>query len=512
MTVPAPVPTARREPTPRRDPTVERMLHTVLMPGFQGTAETLPDWLHRALDAGLGGVTYFTPNLSRGAEPLSARLHAAHPRLLIASDEEGGPVTRLDAAHGSPYPGNAALGRVDDPATTERVARAIGADLRSAGIDVDFAPPVDINVNPRNPVIGVRAFGARAEVVSRHGAAFVAGLRAAGVAATAKHFPGHGDTHVDSHHALPVIDRSPTQLAERELVPFHAAVRAGARLVMPGHIRIPALGSAPASVNPRAYALLRGELGFDGVAVTDALDMRALAHHFTGSGASPAPRDIATAAVAALRAGADLLCLGNPATLAPGQDAAVLSAVLDALREAVHADEIPHTRLAAAAARVTALAAWSERVRATTRPGPGDDRHRLGVATARRALCTHGTVTRLTEPTWVVLVDVRHGTSPVADSPQSWLADALRHRGHEVASADGASPMDAPVVILASDPDTPEARAARAEYARRDPVLVVTGWPRHTEHPHVVWTYGNSAASAQAAAEALCGRDPDEAT
>ena len=139
---------------------------------------------------------------------LTDSIMAANPYAIIAVDEEGGDVTRLFAATGAPFPGNAVLGRLDDVDTTRDTAAAIGWSLREAGCTVNFAPCVDVNSRSDNPVIGVRSFGSDADLVARHGAAWVAGLQSTGVAATAKHFPGHGDTAQDSHVSLPVVNRS----------------------------------------------------------------------------------------------------------------------------------------------------------------------------------------------------------------------------------------------------------------------------------------------------------------
>src|SRR5205085_1151989 len=141
---------------------------------------------------------------------------------------------------GSPYPGNAALGAADDPALTESVARSMGLELRSAGVDLDLAPVVDVNSNADNPVIGVRSFGADAVLVARHTRAYVTGLQAAGVGACVKHWPGHGDTAVDSHLGLPVLDAPLETLRRREVVPFEEAVRAGALAVMTAHVVVSA--------------------------------------------------------------------------------------------------------------------------------------------------------------------------------------------------------------------------------------------------------------------------------
>src|SRR4051794_17311061 len=284
---------------------LDLLVNSCLMPGFAG--RSLPEWTARALGEGLAGVCLYGANLPRdgGASDavaaISRSVRALRPDGLVALDEEGGDVTRLDYRVGSRYPGNLALGMVDDPALTMAVATAIGADLRRAGVTVDFAPSVDVNSDPRNPVIGVRSFGADPGVVARHGAAFVRGLQAAGVAATAKHFPRHGATTVDSHLALPVIAVDQPTFRSRELPPFAAAVQAGAELVMTSHVVFSALDPEPATLSRRLLVdLLRGEVGFAGVVVTDALDMAGVR----------AALGIPRAAALALAAGADLLLVG----------------------------------------------------------------------------------------------------------------------------------------------------------------------------------------------------------
>src|SRR6185312_7867203 len=171
----------------------------VLQPGFvNDDSGRVPDWVRRALtEDGLGGVAYYGRNIAATPErtgELSAALRAENPHVLVAVDEEGGDVTRLDVATGSAFPGNYALGHVDDPELTETVARQIGRSLWRAGINLNYAPDADLNTNPDNPVIGTRSFGSDPEVAARHSAAYVRGLQAAGVAGCAKHFPGHGDT------------------------------------------------------------------------------------------------------------------------------------------------------------------------------------------------------------------------------------------------------------------------------------------------------------------------------
>ena len=282
---------------------------------------------------------------------------AENPYAIIAIDEEGGDVTRLFAATGAPFPGNAVLGRLDDLDTTRDTAAAIGWSLRRAGCTVNFAPCVDVNSRSDNPVIGVRSFSSDAERVARHGRAWVAGLQSTGVAASAKHFPGHGDTAQDSHVSLPVVNRSLDELRRRELLPFAAAIEAGCRVIMTSHIMLPKLDpDHPATMSRIVlHDLLRGELGFSGVVVSDALDM---------AGASGS-LGMAGAAVAALQAGCDLLCLGteNSDDQLADIERAVSSAVADGTLAA--------NRVREATSRVRGLAADLEAARGGSRAASG---------------------------------------------------------------------------------------------------------------------------------------------
>jgi beta-N-acetylhexosaminidase len=314
-----------------------------LLPGFAGTS--LPVWLRDRLRAGLGGVCLFAQNISSPGQlrSLTDAILAANPYAIIAIDEEGGDVTRLFAATGAPFPGNAVLGRLDDLTTTRETAAAIGWSLRRAGCTVNFAPCVDVNSRSDNPVIGVRSFSSDAERVARHGRAWVEGLQSTGVAASAKHFPGHGDTAQDSHVSLPVVNRSLDELHRRELLPFVGAIEAGCRLIMTSHILLPQVDpNHPATMSRIVlHDLLRGELGFSGVVVSDALDM---------AGASGS-LGMAKAAVAALQADCDLLCLGTENT-----DTQLADIEL-AVRNAVAAGTLGANRVREAVSRVRGLAA-----------------------------------------------------------------------------------------------------------------------------------------------------------
>ncbi|HWP34836.1 MAG TPA: beta-N-acetylhexosaminidase, partial [Thermodesulfobacteriota bacterium] len=320
---------------------LRRLAAGCLLPGFPGAVP--PDWIRRWLQDGLGGVVLYRRNVVDAGQVrrLTAALAAESDALLVAVDEEGGDVTRLEAAGVSASPGAAALGAADEPALTEAVARALGADLAALGVNLDLAPVADVNTNPANPIVGVRAFGADPGLVARHVAAFVRGLQAAGLGACAKHFPGHGDTAADSHLELPSVAAGPETLAARELVPFRAAIEAGVRAVMTAHVLVPALDQVPATVSRRVlHDLLRCELRFAGLIVTDALEMRAVS----------AALGVEETAVRALAAGADALCLGHDL----GEEA--LARVADAVVSAVRGGRLAEERLAEAAARVRAAA------------------------------------------------------------------------------------------------------------------------------------------------------------
>ncbi|WP_416968676.1 glycoside hydrolase family 3 protein [Streptomyces sp. 4F14] len=352
--------------------TVARDALAVLQPGFTGT--TAPDWLLRRLDEGLTSVGLFARNIA-GPEQLSdltAELRKARPEVVVAVDEEGGDVTRLEARRGSSFPGNLALGVVDDTDLTYGVAAELGRRLAACGVTLDWAPSADVNTDPDNPVIGVRSFGADPALVARHTAAYVTGLQSAGVAACAKHFPGHGDTSVDSHESLPRIDVPYEVLAARDLPPFRAAIAAGTRAIMTAHILTPALDpTRPATLSRRTLDLLRRDLAYDGLIITDGMEMRAIADTY----------GIERGTVLAIAAGADAICVGGGLS-----DDETVTRLRDALIAAVHTGDLPEERLAEAADRVRALAAWTRRgARGHSEAGGGVGAG-VGLEAARRAV------------------------------------------------------------------------------------------------------------------------------
>jgi beta-N-acetylhexosaminidase len=283
----------------------------------------MPPALGAALDAGTYGATIlFKRNLAittvggGGAVPqevcdldalvaLNAALHRRAPDgtpALIAIDQEGGLVQRVraPATMWPPMMAHDQLGR-DDVAVAEQVGKAVGDELRALGLDIDFAPVLDVHTNPANPIIGDRAFGHDADTVTRRALAFARGLDAAGVIACGKHFPGHGDTDTDSHLELPRVDHDWDRLEKVELAPFRAAAVAGLPMIMTAHVVFAALDAQrPATLSePVVTGLLRKKLGYRGVIVSDDLDMRAIAAHM----------GVDHAAVGAIRAGCDVLLL-----------------------------------------------------------------------------------------------------------------------------------------------------------------------------------------------------------
>src|SRR5262245_32215430 len=325
-------------------PTDRELALRTLMPAFPGTVA--PDWARQLVAEGLGGLALFGGNVvdHEQVAGLTAALRAERSDVIVAIDEEGGDVTRLWYATGSPYPGNAALGVVDDVELTRAIYGSIGAELAGVGVTLDMAPAIDVNSIDDNPAIGTRSFSSDPRLVAVHAMAAVTGLQEAGVAACAKHFPGHGATELDSHMDLPLVDATEELLWRRELPPFQAAVAAGVRAAMTAHIRIPVLtGDLPATFSPEALIrLLRKELGFEGTIISDGLEMRG------ASGAIGVPE----AAVRALVAGNDLLCIGGDYAK-PGAVGAeeIVEATVTAIVQAVRVGRLSPERLADAAAR-----------------------------------------------------------------------------------------------------------------------------------------------------------------
>ncbi|WP_062642259.1 glycoside hydrolase family 3 protein [Streptomyces maremycinicus] len=500
--------------------TLTRDALTVLQPGFPGT--TAPDWLLRRLGEGLASVGLFGRNIASPEQlaSLTAQLRAERDDVLVAIDEEGGDVTRLEVRTGSSFPGNHALGAVDDVALTLEVAAELGRRLAECGVNLNWAPSADVNSNPANPVIGVRSFGADPGLVARHTAAYVTGLQSAGVAACTKHFPGHGDTAVDSHHALPRIDADPAVLTERELTPFRAAIAAGTRAVMSAHILVPALDPArPATLSPRILTtLLREELGYDGLIVTDGMEMQAVA----------ATYGIERGSVLAVAAGADAICVGGGLA-----DDETVRRLRDALVTAVRTGELPEQRLADAAERVRALARWTATAahgtaaagtdEAPARAGRSTGRADVGLIAARRALRLTGGdgFTPVTDPPYVAALTPVANIAVGDETPWGVAAELGRllpgtgtggftgaEAGHEALVAAGERRI---VAVVRDEHRHPWMTAALDTLltARPDTVVVEMGVPQAPPRGALhIATHGAARVCGRAAAEVIAGATP----
>jgi len=464
---------------------VEALALRCLFPGFVGT--TPPEWVRRRAAQGLGGIVLFGRNVETDAQVtrLTAALHTERPELVVAIDEEGGDVTRLEAKTGSSYPGNLALGVAADPSLTTAVASALGGRLTGLGIDLNLAPVADVNTNPLNPVIGVRSFGSDPRAVAQHTAAWITGMQGAGVAACAKHFPGHGDTSVDSHLALPVAGEDPHV---RALDPFRAAIDSGVRAIMSAHIAVPTIDEGPATLSSKLMTgLLRDELGFQGVAVTDGLEMRGLAER----------HGLGDRAVLALAAGCDGLCVGGGLC-----DEGVVDEIVAAITAAVERGRLTEGRLAEAATRVGALASpFKEKQIADRRDGD-----EIGLEAARRAIRADGAVRvggdvaviRFEPPASIAAGDVPWGA-----------ATALARRGVRVVETVTEVAGKDLVIVVRDLHRQPENRLqVDALLSRRpDAVVVEMGVPvcRPQAAKAYIATHGSARVCADAAAELMTG-------
>jgi beta-N-acetylhexosaminidase len=306
------------------------------LPGTTLTAEIRS----LAKEFSLGGVILFARNIEAPEQvaemSIDVQTLATDLPLWVSVDQEGGRVARLKAPF-TEWPPMAVLGRSGDEQLAGRFATALATELRAVGITLDYAPVLDIHTNPKNPVIGDRALAEDAESVARLGAAIIRALQQNGVAACGKHFPGHGDTSVDSHLDLPLVEHPPDRIRRVECIPFREAIRADVAFIMTAHVLVPSLDEEkPATLSPAVVqALLRDELGFRGVILSDDLEMKAIAKTYT----------VADAAVQAIAAGCDgiLVCSG---------DVEVQAAALEALVHAVEEQKIPYKRFEDALTRL----------------------------------------------------------------------------------------------------------------------------------------------------------------
>lgn len=437
----------------------------------------------------VGGFIYFPQNLAspQAAAKLSNALQgASRVPLLLGVDEETGLVTRAKFA--TDFPGAMALAATGDVGLARSAAAATGAELRAAGVNLNFAPVADVNVNPDNPVIGVRSFGADPALAGRMVTASVEGYRASGVAAVAKHFPGHGDTNVDSHTGLPVIKSSRKEWQEVHAPPFQAAVSAGVDAIMTGHLVVPALDSSrrPATMSePILTGLLRGELGFQGVIVTDSLSM---------AGAE-VPGGAPEAAVRAVLAGADLLLM--PPDL-PAAHAKVL--------KAVESGRIPAARLDDAVTRILRL---KEARGLFTDDGADPETAAQAVSAANRQTAQQVATSAVT------VVGNRNAALPlkgpvyIEGPEQARVAAALRKEGLRTS---GEQKAKTHIVLVTSASSATRDRLKGLADGRRKVVYVALASPyalRYGGPAHAsVATYSAGAASLRGLAQVLTGKTP----
>jgi beta-N-acetylhexosaminidase len=317
---------------------LHRRIGQLAVVGFDGTS--LGDELRAlAREFDLGGIILFARNVESPEQvadlAAEAQRLAGDLPLWVGIDQEGGRVARIKRPL-TEWPPMRALGRADDEALAGRFGAALARELHAVGVSIDFAPVLDVLTTANNPAIGDRSIGGRPDLVARLGAAIVRALEDGGVAACGKHFPGHGDTTVDSHLDLPIVEHPPERLREIDFPPFRAAIGAGVAGVMTGHLLVPAFDEAnPATLSRRIVSgVLRGELGFDGLVFTDDLDMKAISGRMTRE----------RAVVAAVNAGCDVVLLC-------GSDCASHASALEALVRAVEQEEIPRAQVDDSVAR-----------------------------------------------------------------------------------------------------------------------------------------------------------------
>ncbi|WP_436912378.1 beta-N-acetylhexosaminidase [Halosimplex marinum] len=489
--------------------------------GFHGTEPT-EDIRELVADYGVGGVIYFSRNVETPEQTaaLSAALQeqareATGVPLAISTDQEGGIVSRVP--FGTVPPGQMALGATGDADLAREFGSAIAGQLRAVGINTNFAPVLDVNNNPDNPVIGVRSFGSDPDLVGELGSAVAAGLQGGGVAACGKHFPGHGDTAVDPHEAMPTVGHDRERLDAVELAPFRAAVDAGIDAIMTAHVNFPAVEpdpDVPATLSERVLTgLLREELGYDGVVVTDCMEMNAIAD---GVGT-------VDGAVQTIRAGADVVLVSHTAD----RQRAAIEAVVEAVRDGT----IPEERIDESVRRVLRLKA--QRFAGADAPSVEAAGEAL-TATAERVardavtLVSDGAdLVPLPDDRDVFVWDFPAGRGSAAEDGGvdiAPLVDALESRGRTVRrhtfadegrDADDLPAVDADEVVLACTFDAAtnarQARVVRAALDAGHPVAVVAlrnPYDRRAipEAQTFLTTYDYSPAMLAGAADVLTGR------
>ncbi|TDL70835.1 beta-N-acetylhexosaminidase [Paenibacillus amylolyticus] len=326
-----------------RSLTLEEKIGQMILAGVQGT--TLDDQAKQMItDQKVGGIIFYANNVTtlegtaKFVQSIKETNQSNPVPIFMSVDQEGGKVSRMPETVES-IPSSRKVGETNDSALAETMGELLARQVQLAGFNVDFAPVLDVNSNPKNPVIGDRSFGSSAELVTRMGIAEMKGLRNEGIIPVAKHFPGHGDTSVDSHLDLPVVNKTEKQLAELEWIPFQAAVKDQVEAVMVAHILFPKLDpDHPASLSDVIIGEhLRGKFKYDGVVITDDLSMGAIAKNFK----------LDQAALATVKAGSDILLVAHSYESA--------KTIFDTLISAVKSGKITESRIDESVYRILAL-------------------------------------------------------------------------------------------------------------------------------------------------------------
>ncbi|MBO9596267.1 MAG: beta-N-acetylhexosaminidase [Cohnella sp.] len=323
--------------------TLEEKIGQMIMIGVEGT--TMDQTAERLIrESHAGGVIFYQSNFKQlgAAVKLVNDLKTANAKgaapLLLAVDQEGGKINRMPADFEA-IPDSQTVGKSNDASMAKALGGLLADELRAMGLNLNFAPVLDINSNPKNPVIGVRSFGNNPDLVAKMGVAEMQGLQEAGVIAAVKHFPGHGDTSVDSHRELPVVGKSLEELQKFEWVPFRSAIEGGAEVVMAAHILFPRIDNeTPASLSKVIIGdQLRGTLGFNGVVITDEMTMGAIANNY----------GIVNGSLKAILAGSDIVMVAH--------DYAKMQSVFSKLLKSAKDGTLPKARIDESVRRILSL-------------------------------------------------------------------------------------------------------------------------------------------------------------
>ncbi len=329
---------------------LERLIGQKLLFAFRGKDGLSSEIIQAFKAYHPSGITFFRSlnlenaaqikTLTQSLQNLARELNL--PLLLIATDQEGGQLMAF--GDGTPLPGNMALGATRSPELARKAGEVLGRELAALGVNVDYAPCADVNINPDNPVVGVRSFGENPQLVGELSAAMIEGIQSQGVAATVKHFPGHGDTASDSHHGLGTVPHSRERLQQVELVPFRAALQADAKMMMTAHLGILSIDgedAPPATLSRNILdGLLRQELGYEGVVITDAMDMRAIRQGEL----------LREDSLRAAQAGADILLMTS--------DPLDQTRAFEALLQAAKSGELSQEKIQTSVDRISRLKEW----------------------------------------------------------------------------------------------------------------------------------------------------------